>query len=265
MASPAARRAAWLTALLPLVAGCSRTVAAAYPSSAEYAENEVPSLYQADVRTVLAARDDEASRSALTCVLLFAYRSALRDDDLERLKLRAAINQTYRRKDFRRPALPVGGETSDVGPYCTAAKASEDPAIVEIGRRYERKAESELGPAAVRAARAALILEDVVALLERGETNLAYRKLLALKLSGPPPAVAERLPQIESDHLAVLQREAAFEARPEIRLLRRREADLQEVTRRAEANGRIDGRATEELRDVMRLLASAHDDIVGRE
>ena len=75
-----------------VIAGCSRTVAAAHPSSAEYAEHEVAPVYKADVRTVLAARDDEASRSALTCVLLFAYRSAMRDDGLARIKARSPIS-----------------------------------------------------------------------------------------------------------------------------------------------------------------------------
>lgn len=244
------------------IAGCASTVGEASPHAAAYAQNEAAGLYQADVRTVLAAKDDRASRSALACIILLHHGLQVRDDELARLRSRTAVSTTLGGRSLRPPPLPGGESGGDPEATCAAAEASRNPAVAAIGRRYRQRASAELGFEAVRQARATAIVDEVAFLLERGEDNLAFRAYHALKLSGPIGAAAERIALVEAEHGPRFALEAAFEARPDVRVLRRREADLVEAATRPSSRGSWGSHASADLADVRTLLREAHDAFV---
>lgn len=257
-------RRAVLTLALFACAACSQTVAAVHPVSADYARNDVPSEMQPDVETVLAAKEDTASREALRCILAVAYMTEQKQIELERhaypsaLEVRKAPDSARRRE----PPMPDGGNVRAPRVHCEEATKSADPRIAKIGRTYGERAVG-LGFDAVQAEVHAKDVEGIELLLARGDTNGAYRKVVRLRGSGLAPALTTKLDTIEAQNRDAFATEAAFEAMPEVRILRRRLAALEDQSRRLEARGASTPNAlVGERNDVAALLAEKHDAFV---
>lgn len=174
------------------------------------------------------------------------------------MRTRTAVPTPFSDRGLRPPILPEDDTHGDPALACAAAAGSGDPAIASIGRRYRERASAELGVEAGRQVRAGILLDEVVALLEQGEDNLAFRKYVALKLTAPTGDTASRLVAVEAEHRARFAIEAAFEARSDVRLLRRREAELTEAAARASKRGSWGSRAPDDLQNVRQLLLETH-------
>lgn len=240
------------------LAGCSRTIGEAHPHSASYATNDVAGRYQGDIRLVLASPDDEGSRHALRCILSFAYRARL----LELKVAQAKDHVPHASERERRPPMPDGGDTTTPEDHCASAAASSDATMAGIGRRYQERIEQELGVRAEKRAADAIALDEVEALVAQANHNAALRRLLPLKRHPPEGELGERLAAIEAANAARFAAEAAFEAKADIRVLRRREMDLEDAARTATARGMLTSRAREDLRDVRDAIAEKHDAFV---